>query len=260
METFKRGQVHASAVISSSAQLGAGVTVGSFSVVHDNVRIGAGSTIGSHCILGEPTGDFYGDGEQATIRPCEIGAGSVIRSHSIIYQGVTIGADLRTGHHVTIREGSMIGDDVQIGTGCDLQGDLTIGAHTRLHSGVFVAQLSVIEDFVWLFPHVVLANDPHPPSDTCTQGATVRRYAAVGARTLLMPGVEVGERALVGAASLVTSDVPPGMLALGSPAKLIGPASEVKCKHGALDTVYPWTTHFRRGYPDGALPAAETAK
>jgi hypothetical protein len=38
---------------------------------------------------------------------------------------------------------------------------------------------------------------------------------------------------------------------------VIGPTSGVACREGKLDRVYPWWTHFRRGYPEGVLPASD---
>lgn len=255
METFEPGTIHPTSVISSGATLGSRVTVGPFSVIHDGVEIGDDSVIGSHTALGEPTADFYGSDVPTAPRSCVIGHGAVIRSHSIIYQDVTIGSELRTGHRVTIREGSHLGDGVHVGTSCDLQGELAIGDHARLHSGVFVAQHSVIEEFAWLFPHVVITNDPHPPSDTCTVGGSVRRFAVVAAGALLMPGIEVGELALVGARSVVTHDVPPEVVVMGSPAEVTGSVRDVRCRHGALGAVYPWPLHFSRGYAGGVVPS-----
>ncbi|HUF01837.1 MAG TPA: acyltransferase, partial [Gaiellaceae bacterium] len=158
------------------------------------------------------------------------------------------------GHHVTIREGSSIGTSVRVGSRSDLQGDLSIGDFTRLHSNVFVAQRSTIEDFVWLLPNVMLANDPHPPSDTCTVGPTIRRYAVISANATVFPGVEVGEGALVGAMALVRHDVPAHSVVVGVPGKVVGSTADVVCREGKLERVYPWWTHFRRGYPEGVLP------
>lgn len=252
MDTLEFGQIHPTALVSSSAALGDEVTVGPFAVVHDGVEVGARSIIGTHCVLGEPTVGFYDSG--STAGGTRIGEGSIIRSHTVIYQNVTIGCSFRTGHHVTVREGTSIGDDVQIGTMSDLQGDLSVGNHVRLHSNVHVGRLSVIEDFAWLFPYVVLTNDPHPPSDTCTRGALIRRFAVVATNSVIMPGIAVGEHALVGAMSLVTRDVPAETVVVGSPAQSRGSVRDIECQHGALDAVYPWPMQFRRGYPEGVLP------
>lgn len=255
MARMKRA-VHESSWVSPDAQLGDGVTVGPFAVVHDGVELGDGAFVGSGVVLGEPTADFYHTSSFEP-RPCRIGQHAVIRSHSVIYAGATIGDDFACGHHVSIREGSTIGKNVQVGTLSDLQGELSIGDHARLHSNVFVAQRSTIEDLVWIFPHAVLTNDPHPPSDTCTQGPTIRRFAVVAAHATIMPALEIGEGALVGAMSLVRSDVPPAAVVVGVPGKVVATTSDISCRRDRLEHVYPWWTHFRRGYPEGALPRAD---
>lgn len=47
----------------------------------------------------------------------------------------------------------------------------------------------------------------------------------IGARSILMPGVSVGEGSIVGAGSVVTRDVPPRSMVAGNPARVI--ASEI---------------------------------
>jgi acetyltransferase-like isoleucine patch superfamily enzyme len=143
---------------------------------------------------------------------------------------------------------------VRVGTNSDVQSEVTIGNHARLHSNVFVASRSTIEDLTWLFPFVILIDDPHPPSDTCTQGPTIRKFAVVGARSTIYPAVEIGEGAVVGAMTLVRHDVPADVVVVGVPAKVVGKTADVVCHEGRLDSVYPWWRHFRRGYPDGVLP------
>ena len=132
---------------------------------------------------------------------------------------------------------------------------MTIGDHARLHSGVFVPQFTVIEELVWIFPRAVLLNDPHPPSDTCTGG---RRSGGRprGTTATIFPSVEVGEGALVAAGSVRTGGRACGHVVAGVPARVIGSTADVECSHGRLAQVYPWWSHFRRGYPDGALPPA----
>ena len=44
----------------------------------------------------------------------------------------------------------------------------------------------------------------------------------VGARTIIMPGVEIGDRCVVAAGSVVTRSVPDGSVVGGNPARLIG--------------------------------------
>jgi acetyltransferase-like isoleucine patch superfamily enzyme len=255
--TAKSASVHPTSVVSADAELGAGVTVGPLCVIHANVVVEDRCFVDSHTILGAPTAAYYDDPDGYAPGACRIGAGAVIRSHSVIYSGVEIGRDFACGHHVTIREGSRIDEGVRVGSLSDLQGDLSIGRFTRLHSSVFVAQRSTVEEFVWLLPYVFLANDPHPPSDTCTVGPTIRRFAVVSAGATIFPAVEIGEGALVGAMALVRHDVPPHSVVVGIPGETRGSTADIACHDGQLDRVYPWWTHFRRGYPQGVLPAAD---
>ncbi len=44
----------------------------------------------------------------------------------------------------------------------------------------------------------------------------------VGADTLILPGVTIGDDSVIGAGSLVSSDIPAGSLAVGRPAKVVG--------------------------------------
>ena len=249
--------IHPTSIVSSRAELGAGVVIGPLCVIHDNVILGKGSIVDSHTVLGAPTAEFYDDPSAYEPATCRIGAGSVIRSHSVFYAGVEIEDDFSCGHHVTVREGTHVGQSVRVGTFSDLQGNLSIGSYSRLHSNVHVGRLSTVEEFVWLFPYVVLTNDPHPPSDTCTQGPTVRRFAVVATHTTIFPAVEIGEGALVGAMTLVRKDVPAHSIVVGVPGKVVGSTADVVCHDGRLDRVYPWWTHFRRGYPEGVLPPVD---
>lgn len=44
----------------------------------------------------------------------------------------------------------------------------------------------------------------------------------IGARSMILKGVQVGERAIVGAGAVVTKNVPEGAIVAGNPAKVIG--------------------------------------
>ena len=155
---------------------------------------------------------------------------------------------------MTVRERCRAGEGLQIGTLCDIQGHCKIGYHTKLHSNVHIGQGSTIGDFVWIFPYVVLTNDPHPPSEVL-EGVTVERYAVIATMSTILPGVTIGEGSLVGACSAVTKDVAPHRIVVGNPAKDRGDTSQVMLRDGTNRAAYPWPTHFHRGYPDWAVVA-----
>jgi acetyltransferase-like isoleucine patch superfamily enzyme len=149
---------------------------------------------------------------------------------------------------VTVREKTQAGRNLQIGTLSDLQGHCSIGDFVRLHSNVHIGMHSRIGNFVWIFPYVVLTNDPHPPSEV-RQGVVVGDYAAIATMSVILPGVNIGEGALVGAHAAVNRDVEADTVVAGSPAKLVCRTDQVKLKDGSGQPAYPWRRHFTRGYP-----------
>lgn len=237
--------IHPTALVSHKAQLAPDVSVGPFTVIHDDVVVGEDTVIEGHCEIGHPTPLAQG---QALI----IGKKSLIRSHSIFYQGSTFGDGLVTGHRVTVREKTTAGIQLQIGTLSDIQGHCDIGNYVRTHSNVHIGQKSKIHDFVWLFPYVVLTNDPHPPSNVCI-GCEIEAYAVVATMSVVLPGVKIGEGALVAAHSSVSKDVLAHTVVGGSPAKFLCETSKIKLRDGSGLSAYPWTQHFTRGYPEDVV-------
>lgn len=233
--------IHPTAILSPDAEIGAGTTIGAFSIVEAGTRIGPGTTIGPYCHLGARS-------IQTNARPLEIGAGSLVRSHSVFYEGSTFGNRLVTGHRVTVREGTVAGVNLQIGTLCDIQGDCLIGDYVRFHSNVHIGQKSRIGDFVWIFPYVVLTNDPTPPSSGLV-GCSIGDYAAIATMSVILPGVRVGKDTLVGAMTLVRTEVDDGMICVGNPGKVVGETARIRLRDSGLPA-YPWRRHFHRGYPD----------
>lgn len=234
--------IHPSALVSPEAKLGVNVTVGPFTVIHDNVQLGSGTRIDGYCELGYPT--LLADGQ-----PLIIGCDSVIRSHSVFYQGSFFGDGLVTGHRVTVREKTKAGKNLQIGTLSDIQGHCEIGDYVRFHSNVHIGQHSCIGNYVWIFPYVVLTNDPHPPSEVM-MGVTIEDFVAIATMSIILPGVTVGKGALVGAHSSVSRDISPDTVVGGAPAKFICDTSKIKLKDGSNSSAYPWRKHFHRGYPE----------
>ncbi len=234
--------IHPTAIISSRAKLGRNVSVGAFTLISENVVVGDDSIIESHCEIGHASPLSEGS-------PLVIGRSALIRSHSIFYEGSTFGDELVTGHRVTVREKTFAGVNLKIGTLCDIQGHCSIGDYVRMHSNVHIGNASKIGNFVWIFPYVVLTNDPHPPSDVL-QGVVIGDYAAVATMSIVLPGVTIGEGALVGAHSSVSRHVDANTVVAGSPAKFVCGTDQIKLKDGSGLPAYPWRRHFSRGYPE----------
>lgn len=58
-----------------------------------------------------------------------------------------------------------------------------------------------------------------PAKNLITSPIYIRKNAFLGARSFIMPGIEIGENAIVGACSVVTKSVPSNMTVKGNPAK-----------------------------------------
>lgn len=237
--------IHPTAIVSKEAMIGQEVSIGPFTTVHEDVILGDGTIIEGYCEIGYPS-------PLAENKSLIIGKDSLIRSYSLFYQGSVFGDRLVTGHRVTVREKIIAGINLQIGTLSDFQGDCIIGDYVRTHSNVHISKHSTIGNFVWIYPYVVLTNDPHPPS-TYTAGVTVEDYAVIATMSVVLPGVRIGTHSLVAAHSLVNSDVPPHTFVGGSPARELGDIKKIKLKDGTGRSAYPWPRHFHRGYPEGVV-------
>lgn len=232
--------------ISSSAIIGKNVKIGDNCSVYDNVVIKDDSVICNDCVIGEPLAGYYSDAGY-TNPVTTIESHALIRSHTIIYAGCHIGESFSCGHRVTIRENSKIGKFCRIGTLSDLQGNLEIGDYCWLHSNVHIGQQSKLGNFVFIYPYVVLTNDPTPPSNICI-GPTIGDYSQVAVFSVLLPGVKIGKHCLVGAGSIVGKDVADFQLVLGSPAKPVKDVREIKSRETG-ESHYPWPYRFDRGMP-----------
>jgi len=199
--------------IAKSAVLYAGVSLGNASFVDEFVLLG---------VL--PRGHHPGTLET------RIGPGAFIRSHTVIYAGNTIGASFQTGHAAMIRELNQIGNDVSIGTHSIIEHHVQIGNGVRIHSNAFIPEYSILEDGVWVGPHVVFTNALYPLSPHAKvnlRGPHLLPGAKIGANATLLPRVMIGRNALVGAGSVVVRDVPDGKVVVGNPGRVVRDVGEL---------------------------------
>ncbi|MBN2156573.1 MAG: N-acetyltransferase [Candidatus Lokiarchaeota archaeon] len=192
------------------------------------VILGNNVKIGKFVILGEIP-------RVEKIQPLEIGADTIIRSHSVIYTNTTIGDNFQTGHGVLIRENCVIGKNVSVGSHSVLERDVILQDNVRIHSNVFIPEYTCIEQNAWIGPNVVMTNAYHPLCSKvkeCLKGPTIRSHVIIGAHVTIAPYVTIGENVFIGAGSVVTKDIPDNMVAYGSPARIIKRIDQLKCKTG----------------------------
>lgn len=102
------------------------------------------------------------------------------------------------------------GRNVFINSGCRFQdqGGLTIGDGALIGHNTVIATLN----------H---AMDPARRADLEPAPVVIGKDVWIGSNSTVTPGVTIGDGAVIGAGSVVTRDIPAGMAAVGSPAKVV---------------------------------------
>ncbi|MBN1841189.1 MAG: acyl-ACP--UDP-N-acetylglucosamine O-acyltransferase [Deltaproteobacteria bacterium] len=190
--------IHATAVVDPSAEIDADVEIGPYSVIAGDVQIHAGATIGSHVTI-----DRY----------------TTIGQNCKIFQHAAIGAVPQAVRYkgektfVKIGRGTIIREFVTIHRGTEFGGGITeIGeenflmAYTHIAHDCSTGRKVIFANAASLGGHIQVGD-----------------FATVGAFVAVHQFVRIGDYAFVGAVSGVTKDIPPYVLASGSPrAKLHG--------------------------------------
>jgi len=217
-------------------------------VIFSNVKIGPNSNIEDFVVLGKKpvinkkTGSYL-----------KIGSGARIRTGTILYSGSKIGKNFQTGDHARVRENNIIGNNVSLGSNSLIERDSKIGNNVRIHSLCFIPEYTVLEDDVWIGPGVTITNVIHPPCPIfkerghemelkCIRGPIIKKGAIIGASSIILPGIEIGENSFVAAGSLVLDDVSSGSVVGGSPAKKIKLVKDLICDPGIFEKgeIYSW--------------------
>ena len=135
-----------------------------------------------------------------------------------VQDDVAIGDGARVGSMTILHAGARIGTGTTIGSHCNICA-CTIGNDVSIQTGCHITRGVVIEDGVFVGPHVTTLNDK-------LQGGPlsyphIGKGARVGGGSTILPGVTIGAGAIVGAGSVVTKDVPSGAVVVGNPARVV---------------------------------------
>jgi maltose O-acetyltransferase len=125
-----------------------------------------------------------------------------------------------------------VGDGVEIRPPffCDYGTQIRIGARTFVNFGLMaldVAKITIGAD-VQLGPNVQLLTPTHPiepePRRAKLEAAkpiSIGDNVWLGGGVIVCPGVSIGENTVVGAGAVVTRNLPPNVVAVGNPARVI---------------------------------------
>ena len=138
-------------------------------------------------------------------------------------QSSNIGAGTKVWQYVVVLEGAEIGENCNICSHCFIENDVVIGNRVTIKCGVQIWDGLRIEDDVFIGPNATFTNDLYPRSkqDFSLLQTTVKKGATVGANATILAGITIGRNAMVGAGAVVTKDVPPNVLVVGNPARIL---------------------------------------
>ncbi len=233
--------IHPSAAVAAT-EVGAGVRIGEFAVVRERAVIGDGAVIHPHAVVEEGVevgaetevlpGSHLGRAPKAIgsvsrtptyERKLVIGPRCSIGTNAVLYYDIEVGPETLIGDGASIRELCRVGSRCVIGRGVTLDREAEIGDGTKIMDKAHITGLMRVGRDVFISTLVASTNDNsmgrESDSEARVVGPTIEDGAMIGAGASLLPGVTVGREAIVGSGAVVTSDVEPGALVLGIPAR-----------------------------------------
>src|SRR4030042_7062227 len=137
-----------------------------------------------------------------------------------LIKGIEIGEGTRIFDQVNLF-GCKVGKNSKIDAFVYIEEGVTIGDNCKIRPFVFIPSGVTIEDNVFIGPNVTFTNDIYPKAqgDWVLTPTVVKKGASIGANSVILPGVTIGEDALIGAGSVVTKSVPSKTVVVGNPAR-----------------------------------------
>ena len=209
---------------------GANCTIYEGAYIFPNVRLGDNVTVFPGAVIGRPpvsSGATSRVVKTAELLPVTIGDHCVIGAHAVIYMDVTVGARSMICDTACVREEVRIGEQTIVAMGVTINYRTKIGNRVKIMDNSHITGNMVIEDDVFISTEVTTSNDNsmgrQPPSgaDWTSAGPIIRRFATIGQGASILPGVEIGRNAIIGAGAVVTRSVPPEVVVLGVPARVV---------------------------------------
>jgi UDP-2-acetamido-3-amino-2,3-dideoxy-glucuronate N-acetyltransferase len=150
-----------------------------------------------------------------------------------VSDAASIGPGTSIWNQAQVREGARVGSDCVIGKNVYVDFDVVIGDGVKVQNNVSLYHGVEVDDGVFIGPHVCFTNDRQPraiapdgspktDADWEVGPILVRRGAALGANSTILPGVTIGRWAMIGSGSVVTRDVDDYELVAGNPARRLG--------------------------------------
>ncbi|GHV53156.1 acyl-[acyl-carrier-protein]--UDP-N-acetylglucosamine O-acyltransferase [Synergistales bacterium] len=188
--------IHPTAIVSTDAEIGAGVRVGPCAVIEPGAKIGDGSRI-------EAFAHIYGSVSMG--KNCHI------------FEYTSIGSDPQDHDFGSERTFVRIGDDVLIRENVSIHRATGEGNETVVGSGTWLMEGCHVAHNVILGEHCVVTNKAG-----FSGHVHVDHHAVIGGLSGFHQFVKVGAYAMVGGMAKIIKDVPPYSMVDGNPARVRG--------------------------------------
>lgn len=150
-----------------------------------------------------------------------------VSPEAVIGQGTKIWMNVQIREHVAIGRSCIIGRNTYI------EDHVTLGDNCKIQNNALLYHSATLGDGVFIGPGVILTNDKAPRAvnpDGSLKGAEdwhaghieIGRGAALGAGSIVLTDIRIGEWAMVAAGAVVTENVPAHALVVGIPARRVG--------------------------------------
>lgn len=151
-------------------------------------------------------------------------------SKPIIDSSVRIGRGTVIWDRTKIRENAEIGEDCSLGIGVYVGPGVIVGSQVLIQNGAQIYEPAKIEQQAFIGPNVVLTNDRLPravdkdgnrqtESSWQKLGVNIGQGASIGANSVCIGPISIGDWSMIGAGSVVTKSIPNFALYFGNPAK-----------------------------------------
>ena len=219
--------IHPSALIDPKAELDSSVEVGPFAIIGPNVKIGAGTKIGSYC---------------------QVEGYTTIGQNNHFYAYCSVGGQPQDKKYAGEPTQLIIGDGNKVREFC------TLNTGTTQDDGI-----TSIANNNWIMAYVHVAHDCKVGSNTIIANSTqlaghvhIGDWVILGGFTGIHQFVRVGAHAMTGIASKLMQDVPPFVMAAGSPTAPHGINSEGLKRRGfSSDAIMRIKRAYKAMYREG---------
>lgn len=167
-------EIHARALVSPSAHVGAGSTVGPFAVVEDEVHLGRNCVVSAHAVI--KTGCRMGDGNRVFEHAVLCGPpqdlafkGGPVAVHlgngNVFREGVTVHGSARADQPTRMGDGNFlmalthVAHDCRLGNNNIIANNVCLAGHVEFEDSIFVSGGVVIHQFCRVGRHAMIGGN-----------------------------------------------------------------------------------------------------